>query len=83
MMKKSGPQRINWLNLSTAVSAAILIGAEVFGAAYAGGWAVGILFGMGEYGIYIIQVVFFLAGIFTMAAFMRGANQVEPFLTRD
>ena len=29
-------RRINWLNVITVVSAAILIGAEVFGAAFAG-----------------------------------------------
>ena len=33
--------RINWLNVLTVCSAAILIGAEVFGAAFAGGWALG------------------------------------------
>ena len=37
---KPGPRRINWLNVNTVLTAAILIGAEVFGAAFAGGWAV-------------------------------------------
>ena len=36
----TGRRRINWQNVLTVVSAAILIGAEVFGAAFAGGWAV-------------------------------------------
>ena len=36
----------------TVLSAAILIGAEVFGAAYAGGWAFANLFGLGDYGTY-------------------------------
>ena len=31
--------RIDWDNVSTVISAAVLIGAEVFGAAFAGGWA--------------------------------------------
>ena len=35
-----GSGRILWQNVLTVVSAAILIGAEVFGAAFAGGWAV-------------------------------------------
>ena len=35
-------RRINWLNVTTVVSAAILIGAEVFGAAFAGSWAIAI-----------------------------------------
>ena len=41
-------RKINWLNVNTVLSAAILIGAEVFGAAYAGGWAVEILTGLGS-----------------------------------
>ena len=44
-------RKINWLNVNTVLSAAILIGAEVFGAAYAGGWAVANLIGLGDYGI--------------------------------
>ena len=35
---KSG-RRIHWQNVTTVLSAAILIAAEVFGAAFAGGWA--------------------------------------------
>ena len=31
-------RRINWLNVLTVMSAAILIGAEVFGGAFAAGW---------------------------------------------
>ena len=34
-------RRINWVNVSTVLSTAILIAAEVFGAAFAGGWAFG------------------------------------------
>ena len=40
-------RRINWLNVITVVSAAILIGAEVFGAAFAGSWAIATLFDLG------------------------------------
>ena len=42
-----GP-RILWLNVLTVVSAAILIGAEVFGAAFAAGWALESLTGLGH-----------------------------------
>ena len=41
-------RRINWLNVSTVVSAAILIGAEVFGAAFAGSWAIATLLELGS-----------------------------------
>lgn len=77
----SETMNINWLNVSTVVSAAILIGAEVFGAAYAGGWAVGTLFNLGDYGIYVSQAIFFMTGIAVMIMFLRNAKQVEPFTT--
>jgi membrane protein implicated in regulation of membrane protease activity len=75
-------RRINWTNVSTVLSATILIGAEVFGAAFAAGWAVAGLFGLGHYGVYALQGVFFLVGLAVMAAFVRNAQRVEPFLER-
>ena len=36
-------RQIYWPSVVTVISAAILIGAEVFGAAFAGGWALAIL----------------------------------------
>jgi hypothetical protein len=75
-------QRINWLNVLTVVSAAILISAEVFGAAFAGGWAVANLFEFGTDGVHIFQGIFFVLGIAVMVAFVRHAQEVEPFLTR-
>lgn len=65
------------------MSAAVLIAAEVFGAAFAGGWAVGILFNLGDYGVYLLQIVFFILGAFVMAAFFRSAQRIEPFFSRD
>ena len=56
-------RKIIWTNVVTVMSAAILIGAEVFGAAFAGGWAIAGLFGLGEYGGYILQGIFFVAGL--------------------
>ena len=75
--------RIVWPNVITVLSAAVLIGAEVFGAAFAGGWAVANLFGIGAYGIYALQTLFFLLGLLVMAQFVRGGMRVEPFTTRD
>ena len=43
-------RRIVWLNVVTVLSAAILIGAEVFGAAFAGSWAIATLFDLGGFG---------------------------------
>ena len=79
---KAGGRRIKWLNVLTVVSAAILISAEVFGAAFAGGWAVANLFEFGIDGIHIFQGIFFLCGIAVMVAFVRHAKEVEPFTTK-
>ena len=75
------PRRILWQNVSTVLSAAILISAEVFGAAFAGGWAVANLVGLGDYGVYALQIIFFLVGLFVMANFVRNAMRIEPFTT--
>ena len=75
-------RRIVWLNVITVISAAILIGAEVFGAAFAGGWALAILFGLGDYGTHILQAVLFTLGVLVMTAFIRAAQRIEPFTKR-
>jgi uncharacterized membrane protein len=80
--KKAGGRRIIWQNVLTVVSAAILISAEVFGAAFAGGWAVASLFEFGIDGVHVIQAIFFVFGIAVMVAFVRHAKEVEPFLTK-
>jgi hypothetical protein len=78
----SGDRRIAWQNVMTVISAAILIGAEVFGAAFAGGWAVANLFDLGPYGVHIMQGLFFLCGLAVLVEFIRNARQVEPFTTK-
>ncbi len=74
--------RIHWDNVSTVISAAVLIGAEVFGAAFAGGWALANLFGLGLYGEYVLTGIFFLGGVAVMAAFIRNGMRIEPFTHR-
>ena len=81
-MKGAG-HRILWQNVSTVLSAAILIGAEVFGAAFAAGWAVASLLDLGQYGVYAFQLAFFVGGLFVMAAFVRNGMRVEPFRATD
>ena len=75
-------RRIIWVHVLTVLSAAILIGAEVFGAAFAGGWALAILLGLDDTGAHILQAVLFAIGVFVMAAFIRAAQRVEPFTRR-
>jgi hypothetical protein len=79
-VQKPQGKRILWLNVLTVLSAAILIGAEVFGAAFAAGWAFANLFALGEYGVHILQGVFFLCGVAVMIRFILNARRVEPFV---
>ncbi len=78
----TGARQIIWPSVVTVISAAILIGAEVFGAAFAGGWALAILFGLDDTGAHILQAVLFAIGVFIMVAFIRAAQRVEPFTRR-
>lgn len=73
---------IAWPSVITVISAAILIGAEVFGAAFAGGWALAILFGLSDTAAHVVQAVLFIIGVFIMIGFVRGAQRVEPFTRR-
>ena len=61
----------------------ILIGAEVFGAAFAGSWAVATLFDLGHIGQRILDGVFVLCGIAVMVQFIRNAHRIEPFTARQ
>jgi nitric oxide reductase large subunit len=78
----TGSREILWPSVITVLSAAILIGAEVFGAAFAGGWALAILFGLSDTGAHILQAVLFALGVLIMIAFIRAAKRVEPFTRR-
>src|SRR5438552_57327 len=78
----TGAREIVWPSVVTVISAAILIGAEVFGAAFAGGWALAILFGLDDTGAHILQAVMFAIGVLSMVAFIRAAQRVEPFTKR-
>ncbi|PDT71583.1 hypothetical protein [Bradyrhizobium sp. C9] len=78
----AGTSRILWPSVITVISAAILIGAEVFGAAFAGGWALAIALGLGDFGAHILQAVLFGIGVLIMIAFIRAAQRIEPFTRR-
>ena len=75
-------RQIAWPSVITVISAAILIGAEVFGAAFAGGWALAILLGLEDTGAHIVQALLFGLGVLVMVAFVRAAQRVEPFFRR-
>ncbi|MGB6535255.1 MAG: hypothetical protein WBF58_04755 [Xanthobacteraceae bacterium] len=82
-MNEARPQRrsrrILWRNVLTVVSAAILISAEVFGAAFAGSWAIASLMGLGAIGAHILDGIFMLCGLAVMVQFLLAAHRVEPF----
>ena len=75
-------RQIVWPTVITVISAAILIGAEVFGAAFAGGWALAILLCLDDMGAHILQAVLFAIGVLVMIAFIRAAQRIEPFTRR-
>lgn len=83
MSNNKGSRKIVWIHVLTVVSAAILIGAEVFGAAFAGSWAVSNLMGLGPTGAVVLDIVFVLLGVVVMVQFIRAAQKVEPFVTRS
>ena len=72
-------RRILWQNVLTVVSAAILISAEVFGAAFAGSWAIANLLALGTLGARLLDGLFMLCGVAVMVQFIRAAHHVEPF----
>ena len=73
------PKTILWPNVLTVVSAAILIGAEVFGAAFAAGWAVATLWQLPPLFEEVLQGIFCVAGLAVMVTFVRAAKRAEPF----
>ena len=75
----SGSRQIAWPSVVTVLSAAILIGAEVFGAAFAGSWAIANLFALGTLGARVLDSLFMLIGVVVMVQFVRAAHHVEPF----
>jgi len=83
MSSLSKDRKIVWIHVLTVVSAAILIGAEVFGAAFAGSWALSNLMGLGPTWALVLDIVFVLLGAVVMFQFVRAAQKVEPFTTRS
>jgi hypothetical protein len=67
-----------WQNLLTVVSVLILIGTEVFGVAFAGGWAIAGLFELGDQVGYVLMALFSLGGAVAMVSLWRRAVQIDP-----
>lgn len=69
---------INKRNFTTIICAAILIGTEVFGLAFAAGWAIAGIFELGDVIQYALMGLFSLGGLYIMAKFVQLADKVEP-----
>jgi len=83
MSDLSRDRKIVWIHVLTVLSAAVLIGAEVFGAAFAGSWALSNLLGLGPTGALVLDITFVLLGVVVMIQFIRAAQKVEPFTSRS
>ena len=69
---------LNWRNLVTVLSVLTLIGAEVFGLAFAAGWAIAGLFELGDVVSYALMALFSALGLYAMLILWRRAVHVEP-----
>lgn len=81
MARQNGSARhgkLNWLNLSTLVAVAILVGTEMIGASWAAGWALGGLLQLDPLISHAIEGVFAICGFVLVYYFMRTAIRHEP-----
>jgi hypothetical protein len=69
---------INWVNFSTLVAVAILVGTEMIGASWAAGWALGGLLQLDPIVSRGFEIVFALCGFVLLFYFMRTAIRHEP-----
>ena len=63
---------VNWINVLTIVSVAVLVGTELVGAAGAAGWAIGGLFQLGELLTHILEVALILLAVFGLTRFLHA-----------
>ncbi len=73
---------LNWRNLVTVISVLILVGAEVFGVAFAAGWAIAGLFELGDVVGYVLITLLSLLGLYTIVLLGRRALHIEPLRGR-
>jgi hypothetical protein len=74
------PGKVNWLNLSTLVAVAILVGTEMIGASWAAGWALGGLLQLDPMLSHAIEAIFAVFGSGLVYIFMRTAIRHESIL---
>lgn len=69
---------INWTNLITIVSLAILVGTELTVMTWAAGWALGGIFDLPPLFRRVFEISGFAAGLAGLYYFMRSAVKAEP-----
>ncbi|MBX9758206.1 MAG: hypothetical protein K2Y29_05465 [Beijerinckiaceae bacterium] len=69
---------INWQNVTTVFSVAILVGTELIGMTWAAAWALGGIFDLPGIFRTGIEVVGVLLGAYGLYHFVRAALKVEP-----
>ncbi|MFG1480217.1 hypothetical protein V5F53_16415 [Xanthobacter sp. V4C-4] len=78
MTQPAGSGAINWNNVLTVGSAAILIATQAVATAVAAGWAVAGLLNLGDLGEYGLMALFGLVGVYGSVAYFRKAAKAEP-----
>ncbi|MCJ8144321.1 hypothetical protein MKI84_15465 [Ancylobacter sp. A5.8] len=73
-------RRIRWDNVSTVVSATILLGAELIGAGLAAGWAIAALFEASLIWELIFEGIFAALAVYGVYRFIMKAKSIEPFV---
>jgi hypothetical protein len=73
-------RRVIWLHVLTVLSAAILIAAEVFGAAFAAGWALENLTGLGSLALGIVHLIVSLFGVEFDVTTAAGGRLLQALL---
>ncbi len=69
---------INWQNVTTVFSVAILVGTELIGLTWAAAWAIGGLLELPAIFRTGIEVVGVVAGAYGLYHFVKAALKVEP-----
>lgn len=70
--------RMRWDNVTTVLSAAIIIATEAIATAVAAGWAIAGLFNLGDLGEYALMAVFGALALYVSYLYARKAAQAEP-----
>lgn len=76
--RSGGASRFRWPSLVTIAAAAVLVGTELLGAAWACGWALAGFFGLGPQLGLVLQGLLAVGAVLLVVAFVRKAIAIEP-----